>query len=330
MRFLFPYHKIERNSSIILYGIGNVGRQFYRQLVQGKYCKIVGWSDRTIEGYTELQGKLIPPEKILEYEFDYLVIAVAEYAVAQEIKAKLIGMGIAPWKIVWEENYELYDMRWPDNTGHFIQNGDFFLKIMDIFCRSRQQFGEGKFYQSFPMLGLKGQRPTQERLESYRLKEVLKSHMDVLDIGCNCGFFDLQIADLVNTVTGLELNPDLVQIADITKQYLNKNNCNFLKEDFDVWKTDEKYDMIFAFAILCWIHLDSAEIADRLIRLSKSSGFVLIESHNIRSKDRLRDFELCIEYLKKNNMYQINQGIICDDGVIYRKFVLLRNGNAEG
>lgn len=325
MNFLFPYHKIEKNSSIILYGIGNVGRQFYRQLTQNKYCKVLGWSDKIIERYTVLQGKFIPSEKILGFEFDYIVIAVAAYDVAQEIKEKLIGMGIESQKIVWEENYELYDMKWPDNTNCFLQNGDFFLKIMDIYCSSRQRFGEGKFYQSYPMLGLKGQRPTQERIESYGLREVLEGNMDVLDIGCNCGFLDLQIADLVNSVTGLELNQDLVQIAEITKQYLKKDNCFFKNDDFCFWNTNEKYDMIFAFAILCWIHLEPDDMARRLIGLSRNGGFLLIESHNIRSKDRLKDFDLCIEYLKKKGMREIRQGIICDDGLISRKFVLLRN-----
>lgn len=325
MQFLFPYHKVRKNSSIILYGLGNVGKQFYRQLVQTGYCEIAAWSDKIIKDCDEAQGKLIPPDKIKEFDFDCLVIAVLSPDVAVEIKTELIDKGIDPQKLVWDGNYELRDMRWPDNTDFFLHNGDFLLEIMDLFCSSRQQFGEGGFYQSYPAIGLRGQRPTQERIETYGLKQILKKDMDVLDIGCNCGFFDMQIAESVRSVTGLEINRALVQIAEITRKHLNIRNCNFLETDFCSWHTENKYDMVFAFAILCWIKLEPEEIAEHLLRLIKKDGWLLIESHNIKSKDRLNDFDTCIKKLKEDGMYEIWKGTTCDDGVISRRFVLLQN-----
>lgn len=325
MRFLFPYQKVKQGSAIILYGIGNVGKQFYQQLCQTEYCRVVGWTDQIINRSMNKQKCLIPINEILKLDFDYIVIAVATENIAKEIMDKLEKQRIDKSKIVWESNYEMLDVKWPENRNYFIQHSDFFLKIIGLFYQSRQQFGEGEFYQSYPKLGLRGQRPTQERIEIYGLRKILKKDMDVLDIGCNCGFFDLQIAGMVRSVTGLEINTNLVQIANVTKEYIGAENCTFLQKDFRKWRSEKKYNIVFAFAILCWISLRPWEMAERLEKLIEKKGYLLIESHNVNSMDRLEDFNLCLQELRKKGICEIWEGTICDDGVITRKFVLLQN-----
>lgn len=324
MRFLFPYSRIEKNSLIVLYGCGTVGQQFYWQLCKSSYCHIVGWTDQIIDRKAAEEGRLKSVEQIVRIKFDYIVIAVADENIAEEIKDRLIGLGVLSDKIVWED-YELRSMVWPDNQDVFLHHGDFLLRAMELFTRSRQQFGYDQFYQSFPKLGLRGQRPTQERIESYGLRDVLKKHMDVLDIGCNCGFFDLQIADMVQSVTGLEINHDLICLALETRDYFNIENCKFFEEDFKQWRAKRTYDMVFAFAILCWIGLKPQETANRLLELVASEGYILMESHNLQSKNRLEDFEQCVKVLSDHGMQIVKEGTICDDGSIQRKFVLLRS-----
>ena len=70
--------------------------------------------------------------------------------------------------------------------------------------------------------------------------------MSVLDIGCNCGFFDLFLSDKVNNIVGVEYNNSLIQIANIVKQYENIDNVEFICEDFNKFKCDKKFDIIFA------------------------------------------------------------------------------------
>ena len=45
--------------------------------------------------------KLIPPDRIAEYEFDYILIAVAGRPKSEEIREELMKQGIAKDKILW-------------------------------------------------------------------------------------------------------------------------------------------------------------------------------------------------------------------------------------
>ena len=49
MAWLFPFEKIEKNSTIVLYGAGSVGYEFYCQLTHSGYCKEIIWVDSQYE-----------------------------------------------------------------------------------------------------------------------------------------------------------------------------------------------------------------------------------------------------------------------------------------
>ena len=55
-------------------------------------------------------------------------------------------------------------------------------------------YGLDKLYQSYDELNVEGQRNTERRIIEYELKKHLQETDSVLDIGCNCGFIDLQIS----------------------------------------------------------------------------------------------------------------------------------------
>lgn len=100
-----------------------------------------------------------------------------------------------------------------------------------------QDFGRGNFYQSLPILNIVGQRDTAERIKLYGLNEIISSEKDVLDIGCNIGFFDLAIAPQVKSIDGIEYNSALVEIGKCVKKYLNYDNVEFLCMDFKNFST---------------------------------------------------------------------------------------------
>ena len=79
-------------------------------------------------------------------------------------------------------------------------------KLLNLYGKNSHPFGEGKFYQSFPRIKLEGERPTDIRIEKYDLKRYLSKKVDVLDIGANDGFIDMEISSEVNSVLGVEYN----------------------------------------------------------------------------------------------------------------------------
>lgn len=99
--FLFPYEKIEKDSNIILWGAGNVGTSYVRQLFQIGYCNIVAWVDKNYL-YKESRYLAIEnPEIIKETIFDYVVVAINEPRHATNVMRTLSEWGIPDDKVVW-------------------------------------------------------------------------------------------------------------------------------------------------------------------------------------------------------------------------------------
>lgn len=76
---------MKEKKKIIVYGLGKMYQRSKRHL-ENKF-EIIGYSDRQ---NVQIDGKVIPPESINEYYFDYICITSTKYF--NEIKEKLIGL----------------------------------------------------------------------------------------------------------------------------------------------------------------------------------------------------------------------------------------------
>ncbi|WP_297828452.1 methyltransferase domain-containing protein [uncultured Methanobrevibacter sp.] len=182
-----------------------------------------------------------------------------------------------------------------------------------------------EFYQSFPMLGLNGARPTDVRIEQYGLKELLNSKMDVLDIGCHIGFFDLEIASLVHSITGIELNPKISRLSLGIARKLSIYNAAFFSADFKEWESmsRRKYDMIFSFANYREIGLSSQEFVAKIVSLIKPSGYVLFEGYDTLSEAN-NDYEDYIGAFTSLGFKRVNVGVSKDQESVKRTWTLLQ------
>ncbi len=99
--WLFPYELIPREAKLVLYGAGDVGQDFYKQLQLTNYCSVAAWMDRRAE---ECRKEGLPVEAVdmlPEYDYDYIIIAVSDKGVAENIRKDLIERGIFQEKIIW-------------------------------------------------------------------------------------------------------------------------------------------------------------------------------------------------------------------------------------
>ncbi len=97
--WVFPYHLIEKGTSIIIYGAGAIGRDYYKQLTESGYCKEVQVVDQAYQKYQKNPlGNMIvqEPEVVFHAHFDYIIIAIKEKQVQKEINAWLVKGGIRP------------------------------------------------------------------------------------------------------------------------------------------------------------------------------------------------------------------------------------------
>ncbi len=99
--YVFPFSDMESGSSVILYGAGKVGRAYYWQIWRQKLIKIVLWVDKDWKKYENQSVPVHSPELIGTYEYTYLVIAVKEKELADEIRRSLIKQGVPGEKILW-------------------------------------------------------------------------------------------------------------------------------------------------------------------------------------------------------------------------------------
>ena len=183
---------------------------------------------------------------------------------------------------------------------------------------------KGGFYQSFPKLGITGARPTDIRIEQYGLKDLLNDSMNVLDIGCNIGFMDMEIAPLVRNVTGIEFNPVASRLSKSLARKLNIRNATFFDDDFKDWKnlSRRKYDLILSLEVHQWIGLSSKDYAAKIALFIKPCGFVLFEGHNLT--ENYNDYNEYIDAFVNNGFRCIKSEYIMDDSVTKRIWTLLQ------
>lgn len=88
---------------IVLYGAGKKGQLLYRQLTAGKryHAEIVLWVDSNHADCRAKGLQVHPPEDISTVDYCQIVIAVADWKMAEEIKRSLADRGVFPGKILW-------------------------------------------------------------------------------------------------------------------------------------------------------------------------------------------------------------------------------------
>ncbi len=98
--YIIPKEVIKANKKIVIYGGGNVGKDYFFQLSKMDNIRIVSWVDQNFE---KMGYPIQTPELLKNIEFDQIIIAVLSEKVANGIKDYLVNMGIPPKSIVWRK-----------------------------------------------------------------------------------------------------------------------------------------------------------------------------------------------------------------------------------
>lgn len=87
----FEMEKIKPDSKIIIYGAGDVGMDYYQQFKScGKY-QIVAWVDKRYKEIEAKDIKIQSPKVIRQYDYDYIIVAVADSNLNREIRSELMN-----------------------------------------------------------------------------------------------------------------------------------------------------------------------------------------------------------------------------------------------
>lgn len=90
-KYIFPFGDIPKDSQIVIWGAGKIGQEFYRQVQATGFCRVVGVIDGCADQYNQdektWKGSYLvsTPEKLQDFKFDYIVVAVKREQIAQDI-----------------------------------------------------------------------------------------------------------------------------------------------------------------------------------------------------------------------------------------------------
>lgn len=163
-------------------------------------------------------------------------------------------------------------------------------EIADILERQRKDYPHysyfyGHPYQSLGILGIFGERPSDERFDSYGLAKHIGPDDVVLDIGCNCGFVSIVTAYRTGCrVVGVDINPYMIEIGRVVARYLKVDDRVELKAGkFQDMVPNRKFSVVFSFATH-WTDDRNyrVELLHHLKRISDflcDRGLLVFESH---------------------------------------------------
>lgn len=100
-KWMFPFDKVPKDSTIILYGAGDVGQNYFEQIKGSSYCKIAAWVDMKYDSLCSYQNEIRSPDVMETLQYDFIIIAVRSEEIKASIKESLINSGIDESKIIF-------------------------------------------------------------------------------------------------------------------------------------------------------------------------------------------------------------------------------------
>ena len=98
----FPFNDIKKNSKVIIYGMGEVGRHYLKQIRLTNYCNVEFATDSNWQNIYDIDVKMVSPEEIAKSN-NMIVIANGNAGAVNEIKSKLLSLGITESRIIWND-----------------------------------------------------------------------------------------------------------------------------------------------------------------------------------------------------------------------------------
>ena len=107
--YLLPEISYKEGTRVCIYGVGKVGKSFYKQLLTRDEVEIVSWTDSNHKG-KKIGGCYIDsPEQAIKKEWDFVLLAVAKEEQAEQMKEWLLANGVTLDSIIWKQPKRICD-----------------------------------------------------------------------------------------------------------------------------------------------------------------------------------------------------------------------------
>lgn len=99
--YRFPDGLLESGRKIVLYGAGDIGKNYYHYIREKNEWNLAAWVDAAAKKYRDTGNCVQDVDAIDQIEYDAILIAVMEERTAQSIRMNLCARGIPNDKILW-------------------------------------------------------------------------------------------------------------------------------------------------------------------------------------------------------------------------------------
>lgn len=100
-KWRWPVDSFPDNAKLVVYGYGDIGKDYCEDIRRKNNYQLLMAVDRNWQRFENPNDKVCPVEQIKEVVFDYIIIAVLNSNIAEEIKNHLISLGVDDDKIIW-------------------------------------------------------------------------------------------------------------------------------------------------------------------------------------------------------------------------------------
>lgn len=102
-KYQFPVRLIPAGKRVVIYGLGDVGRDYLNYLCTSSDYELAGCIDRNAESLRKQYNDVVKPENVSELCFDCIVLAICNRSVALQMQNTLLQFGVDGSKIIWDE-----------------------------------------------------------------------------------------------------------------------------------------------------------------------------------------------------------------------------------
>lgn len=104
-RNIYVYRDIEllEGEKIVLYGAGQVGKDYYKQIKEKSDCEIMAWVDINFKECRNMEREIEGIHRLFEIDYQYILICIENEKIAKQIRAMLEELSICEDKILWSK-----------------------------------------------------------------------------------------------------------------------------------------------------------------------------------------------------------------------------------
>ena len=116
-----PFEKDFKGKRVAICGAGTFGQQLEKRLREKNYCDITVWVDYDFWEYRRCCLNVDPLEKLVETEFDYVVLGTVDSLATKAMRERLVRMGVDSAKIL---SIYTEDEKVEESLSHYLNLGE--------------------------------------------------------------------------------------------------------------------------------------------------------------------------------------------------------------